>query len=242
VRNQKILKTVVIILNLFLLFTVSVFSQAKSYAGKTFVNDKLDQIDFVNDTVLSASFRAFPEKYSFRNDSLVFTLSHHHSDMEFEHSYKLLKHSSDTLAFVYTSLYSKPDTIQFVNVQNRIVPITDFDSIRVDSYGWAGFGRIIIRSDKMVFAEGDFILPNEQPRNYKQFKLTNEQYQKLIDTLSKSLIFMLPEYRGDTDLDTTDTDFYIHSNSVSIISKGSVLSRIHYKLVKYLFDYIGRGN
>ncbi|MCX6318590.1 MAG: hypothetical protein NTW29_14955 [Bacteroidetes bacterium] len=215
-------------------------SQTNPYTGKSFVNDKLDQIDFINDTVMAASFRAFPEKYEFLKESLVLTLMHHHSDMELRHSYKLLHRSPDTLTFIYTS-YEHADTMQFVNIKNRILPITEFDSLRLDSYGWTGSGRIIIRSDRTIkFIEGDWIMPSEQPVAYKQYTLTEEKYKEFIDTLSKSLIFMLPEYRGEGGEDITNTDFYIRANGIDLISKGSCLSKVHSKLVGYLIKTVGK--
>jgi hypothetical protein len=238
------MKVRIAILIFYLLFTSIAYSQKPfSYAGKTFVNDKLDQINFLNDTVLITSFRAFPEKYSFLNDTVVLTLLHQHSDMEFEHSYKLLKHSSDTLTFVYTSLYSKPDTMQFVNLQNRILPITEFDSLRVDSYGWTGLGRLIIRSDKTVkYAKGSWIEPTEMEVKYKTFKLTDQQYQEFIKTLSESLVFMLPAERNDDGDDVTYVDITIRANKQTIVSKGADLSKIHGKLTKYLFYTVAKAN
>lgn len=237
------MKATVTILTFYLLFTETVLGQTLSYSGKTFINEKLDQIDFVNDTVLVTSFRAFPEKYSFRNDSVILSLLHHHSEMKFEHSYKLLKHSSDTLTFVYTSLYSKPDTMHFVNLQNRIVPITKFNSLRVDSYGWTGLGRLIVQSDKTVmYAEGSWIAPTDQGVKYKTFKLTAQQYQEFIETLSKSLVFMLPAKRNDGGDDVTFVDFEIQANNQTVVSKGADLSKIHGELTRYLFHTVAKTN
>jgi hypothetical protein len=237
------MKATVAILTFYLLIAGTAFSQTSSYSGKTFINDKLDQIDFLNDTVLVASFRAFPEKYSFRNDSMVLTLMHHHSDMKLEHSYKLLKHTSDTLTFIYVSLYNKPDTLQFVNLQNRIVPITKFTSLRVDSYGWTGRGRLIIQSDKTVkYAEGAWIAPTQQVVKYKTLKLSDRQYQEFIETLSKSLVFMLPTQRSEDGDDVTYVDFEVRANNQTIVSKGAELSKVHAKLIEYLFRTVTKAN
>jgi hypothetical protein len=199
-----------------LLLSQTIVGQNK-YSGKTFVNDKLDQIDFVNDSVLVASFRAFPEKYEFNNGTLTLTLLHHHNDMEFQHSYKLLYSSLDTICFVYTSLPdNKPDTMRFTNIRNRIIKVRDFDSLRVDMYGYMGSKRLIIRKNKTVkFSDKADVMPNEEFPTYKYFTLTNKQYENFIGTLSKCLIFMLPEKRSEDGDDITYVDFAIHTNGVT---------------------------
>lgn len=223
---------------LFLLIQTS-FGQSNSYSGKTFINDNLDQIDFIDDSVLVASFRASPEKYEFKKDSLVLTLTHHHADMEFRHSYKLLQLSHDTLSFIYTSLYNRPDTVRFINVDNRIVRVKDFDFLRVDMYGWNGFKRLIIKKDRTVkLGENEEVMPNEEYNKYAYFKLTDKQYQEFLEKLSKYLVLMLPPKRADGGEDITDVDFTIRTNGKTIISKGSTLSKIHNKLLEYLFSNI----
>jgi len=235
------MKALVLLLICYLFLLETSNSQTISYSGRKFVNEKLDQITFLNDSVIVSSFRVCSEKYDFRNDSLILTIfSCPGAGFEPRHAFKLLRQSTNDFAIVYTS-YSDVDTMVFVDVEKRVIQLNQFDSIRVDSYGWAGFGRIIIRSDKTVKFAEDFIMPNEQPGSYKQFKLTDQQYQNFLETLSKSLIFMLPEYRGDCGIDITDTDFYIHTNGISIISKGSCLSPIHWKLVEYLYNNIATG-
>ena len=51
---------------------------------------------------------------------------------------------------------------------------------------------------------------------------------------------MLPKNRGMCGEDETETDFHIRTNDRDVVSEGSCLSKIHSKLISYLFNVIGR--
>ncbi len=208
------------------------------YTGKTFINDRLDQIDFINDSVLTGSFLAYPRKYEFINDSLRLRFLDPISKIKVQHSYKLLYLSFDTLSFVFTSLsYDRPDTMTFINISKLITNIKNFESFRVEIYGFIGSKRLIINKDKTVkIGDKADVLPYTEFPHYRYFTLTDKKYKEFIDTLSNCLVFRLPKKRSSRGIDVTFVDFEIHTNGITIESKGARLSKIHDRLVCYLLS------
>src|SRR5688572_21046106 len=76
-----------------------------SYSGKTFIDQNLNQINFLNDSILLASFMVGGTRYELRNSILELTLPH-----------KLLYWSQDTIRLAYIDVLTKKrDTMLFVN-------------------------------------------------------------------------------------------------------------------------------
>jgi hypothetical protein len=212
-----------------LLVTTTLFGQ-ESLSGKTFIDEKLNQIDFLNDSILTASFMVGSNRYEFKNGKLNLQLPH-----------KLLYWSSDTIQLAYKDILTrKRDTMLFVNIQKYIIKIENFDSLRLDTYGSWDPNRIIIRNDKTVLFSTDKDLPEKELVHYRYLLLSDEQYKQFLDTLTKCLIFMLPPHRHEGGFDMTYFDFAIHTNGRLVISEGDGLSKIHSKLVGYLMNEIPR--
>ncbi|WP_430899743.1 MULTISPECIES: hypothetical protein [unclassified Paraflavitalea] len=231
---------IVIMLAIFNFLTEPSFSQTPSYSGKTFVSKKIKSIEFLTDSNYKTDENSISYlQYKFKDDSLLV------SNWQFEMypgkalAFKVLKKTADTLSFVFVAGNGSQDTMEFLNIQKLIVPITNFEFFRVDVYGFQCLGRIIVKNDKTVYYAPDCCSgPLATSVKYRVTKLSDQQYQEFLDMLSKSFIFQLPEKRGTNKYDPTYFDFMGKINNRTIVSKGCDLSAIHYKLIEYLYQTV----
>jgi hypothetical protein len=207
-------------------------------SGKAFVNDKLEEIEFTNDSILIATTDWLPDRYKLKKQNLSLSFSDKHPQSEYFKNFKVNNFSDDKilLSYVWTG-HPATQTTEFINLEKLITPIDDFDSLRIYARGTNQYQILVIKNDKSV--QQTITIGNNFDRNahsYKKLILTDKQYQKFLEMLSKGLIFKLPRQRPFTASDETKIDISIYTNRQTIISNGGTLSGVHQKLMSYLLN------
>ena len=219
------------------------YGQLKQATVEIFISDSLTQFEIKNDSILYVAQNIDLSKYSVKSDTLFLTGG------TYQGMFKIIKNNSDTLTILPIRFY-KPgiypmDTIMFVSVKRRIVPIKDFQLLRIDEYGTWGSKRLIINKNREVlYADGGFFLPNDPVTNAISFKLSEVKYRELLDTLAKSLVFMISASKRAPDVfDPTAIDFTFQANGKYFNRKLIGMScAIHFALYKYLISDIKNYN
>lgn len=224
-----------------ILFDYSTFGQLNQHVGQILITDSLLQFEIKNDSLLDISLNRLWCKYLIKNDTLTLKSNEKFEDGSYLNSFKILINNSDSLFIIPVNITKQnvlksADTLKFISINKRIVALNDFNSIRIDEYGTWGSKRLIIKKDRMVqFSNRGYYLPNEPATDMKHFSISEKEYKKIIDTMTKSLILMLPNNkRASHGYDPTFIDISYDINGKSVILKDIGLSKIHWPMYKYL--------
>ena len=221
------------------IFFISTFGQFKQKVGEILITDSLEHFEIKNDSLVDIAFNRLWTKYSINSDTLILKANAYDGGT-FLGSFKILKNNIDTL-IIHPIRFDKPniykhDTIKFISIAKRIVPVKEFEYLRIDEYGTWGSKRLIITKDKKVaFSNMGYYSPNEPATNVIHFNLTERKFAELIDTLTNCLIFMIPYNKKVGNVfDPSFIDFTFRSNGEYFQTKRINLSFIHFILYKYL--------
>ena len=216
------------------------FGQLQQKVGQILITDSLLQFEIKNDSLVDVSINRLWCKYSIKNDTLTLKSNEKFKDGNYFNQFKILANNSDSL-FIIPVLFSKQnlisqDTLKFISVKKRIVALKDFNYIRIDEYGTWGSKRLIIKKDRTVqFSNIGSYLPSEPATDLKRFSVSEIEFKQIIDTLTKSLILMLPNNkRASHGYDPTFIDISYDINGKSVILKDIGLSKLHSLMYKYL--------
>ncbi|MBS0645331.1 MAG: hypothetical protein JSR97_01900 [Verrucomicrobia bacterium] len=224
-----------------ILFDNFSFGQLNQHVGQILITDSLLQFEIKNDSLLDISLNRLWCKYSIKNDTLTLKSNEKFEDGSYLNRFKILTNNSDSLFLIPVIITKQQvlktaDTLKFISVKKRLVALNSFNSIRIDEYGTWGSKRLVIKKDRIVqFSNRGYYLPNEPATDMKQFSISEKEYKKIIDTLTKSLILMLPyNKRALHGYDPTFIDISYDINGNSVILKDIGLSKLHWLMYKYL--------
>lgn len=214
------------------------FGQLKQRQGQILLSDSLHQFEIKNDSLLEISEFAHWLKYSIASDTLTLQSKSTFKNEIYQLNFKIIANSSDSLFLIDLDKKNKIDTLKFISASKRKVSITSFNFLRIDEYGTWGTKRLIITGNKVVqFANEGFFMPNEPAIGLKTFQLNQKEYNRILDTLSSGLLFMLSNCkRGATGFDPTFIDISYDINGKLVVIKDIRLSSFHWKLYKYLIE------
>ncbi|WP_144264218.1 hypothetical protein [Filimonas lacunae] len=155
---------------------------------------------------------------------------------------KILLNTPDSLYIIQPLFQSGKtikgyDTLNFVNINKRIVPLQNFQLLRMGYFGTWGSQRYIVTADRILKEANGGFYTNQEPPVWTYHKLSDNQYKKLLDTLTKSLVLMLPankKFDWNSVYDPGVLDFVIQSNSQTLIGQGLKFAPIHHKIYSYL--------
>jgi hypothetical protein len=217
--------------------------ETKKLIGRTFISNKLDYLEFINDTILYASFNSY-------NDSALFTIKNDTLSIQQAYSWTDNTGSGNTIEYNQFKIkYSKKDTISlqnisykysskekktilFFNRENLKESITGFKYLKVYcSSPWFGEKKITINSSgRVIVYNNPFIKKQITIRGW----LTVEELIKFRNLLSNSLLSRLPLKRG-CPIDGGVSDFEILVGTKLYVSKGCDLSLPHQFLLNYIY-------
>ena len=191
------------------LLTIVTKGQLKQKVGEILISDSLTQFEIKNDSLIDRG--------------------------DFEGVFKILNNNQDSLILLplkyFKSGIFKMDTLKFITVKKRIIPIKNFQLLIIEQYGNMGEKKLVIKNDKTVSYSND----DYPGRKTNTFKMSDKKYYEFIDTLSKCLVFMIPFNKPMGDVfDPTYTNFTFQSNGQYFKMAGIDFSKIHYTLYKYL--------
>ena len=216
------------------LLTIVTKGQLKQKVGEILISDSLTQFEIKNDSLIDISLNWNWCKYSVKSDTLI--LRKNGNDRgDFEGVFKILNNNQDSLILLplkyFKSGIFKMDTLKFITVKKRIIPIKNFQLLIIEQYGNMGEKKLVIKNDKTVSYSND----DYPGRKTNTFKMSDKKYYEFIDTLSKCLVFMIPFNKPMGDVfDPTYTNFTFQSNGQYFKMAGIDFSKIHYTLYKYL--------
>lgn len=218
------------------------YCQLQQTKGEIFLTDDLKQFEIKTDSLLDISVNKLWCRYSVIKDTLILKAKEKFENGDFNFLYKILVNNHDSIFLTPvilpgTKTYLKSDTIRFISVKSRAVPLNDFKYFRIDEYGTFGSKRLIIDSNKMVqVSNSGFFFPDEPATNLKQFILSEKEYKELLDTLAKGLVLMLSAGKKATHgIDSAFIDISYNINGELKVLKDIELPHFYLKLYKYLF-------
>lgn len=243
---------------LLLFFTTGVnaqtFFDTKKIISNTFISDKLDYLEFINDSTLNTSLGFFNDTatYYFKGDSLTANRYKKCSNRtnvgcwSKYYSAKLILIRNDSIVLVNPCLLDKKpkdweDTLVFVNLELLKEPIVDFKYLIYGFESWGGIDRLIIDSSgKATFLR----MPVERfpPDSVKQLynkqkkiseRLSTTELAKFKTILAKSLLSKLP-LTWPCAIDDLPFTFEILIGDQTYKNKGCYLSWVH----RFLLDYV----
>ena len=202
---------------LYLSFAISVNGQAlldtKKINNSTFISDKLEYLEFIDDSTLNTSLGFFNDTaaYYFEGDSLTANRYKKCSNRtnvgcwSKYYSAKIILLRNDSIVLVNTCLLGKKpmdweDTLVFVNLELLKEPIVDFKYLIYGFESWGGIDRVIIDSSgKATFIRMpvERFPPDSVKQHYNKQKIISEQlstteFAKFKTILAKSLLSKLP--------------------------------------------------
>jgi len=224
---------IIIVITLFLLTNITK-GQLKQKVGDILISDSLTQFEIKNDSLIDISLNSNWCKYLVKSDTLI-VRKNGNDRVDFEGVFKILNNNQDSLILLplkyFKSGIYKMDTLKFITVKKRIIPIKNFQQLIIEQYGYMGYKKLVVNYDKTVSYSND-----DSPRTKVNiFKLSDLKYNEFIDTLSKCLVFMIPFNKKMGDVyDPTYTDISVQSNGQYFKMTGIEFSKIHNTLYKYL--------
>ena len=227
------IRIIIIVITLFLLTNVTE-GQLKQKVGDILYSDSLTQFEIKNDSLIAISQNWDLYKYAIKSDTLILRKNGDCSG-EFEGVFKILNNNQDSLILLPLKYVKsgnfKVDTLKFISVKKRIIPIENFQQLIIEQYGYLGYRKLVVNNNKTVS-----YFNNDSPGTKANiYKLSDSKYNEFIDTLSKCLVFMIPFNKKMVDAyDETYTDFTVQTNGQFFKMTGIEFSKIHYTLYKYI--------
>lgn len=225
---------------LFILILNVGFGQLHPKIGQVLITDSLLELKIMGDSLLDLSTSKQSYLYSIKADTLKLIAQENFNKDVDDKIFIISKNTIDSLFLVpaFSKHYglASPDTLKFISLRKKIEKIENFKYIRIDEYGTWGSKRLIIKNDKSVqFSNKGYYMPSEPAENIKHFFLSDKDFKKVIDTLTQSLILLLPNARkAEHGYDPTFVDISFDINGKKWILKDISLSKRHFFMYRYL--------
>jgi len=206
------------------------FCQNDNLIGKRFYDDSLHQIEFLGPSIME--YQYLLRTYEFKDRELIIYADTIKAHTKVLGSYAVHYNNLDTLYLSGSLKNNSTDTFKFISQQKRIIRIKNFDKFVFEYEAPLSSNKFIITKDRKVTFPEMII---GQPYRLKTVTLSKIEFDRLLDTLGKSLFFMIPNRSCiATGFDAGICRLEFISNGQTILRTNPCFAKIHWEFYKYL--------